>query len=769
MPKGTRRTQPNPAEDRRREAPGAEQNPQAQEMQPIRMPAELAQRADIRNAGSMPGAMPQGMPQRSMMPDGMQRPPMPANMAAQRGLQGIMAPGSRPMQPGMMQQPAPQQAEGGPQPVPGGVGPVPPLADGSSGSGSTVDASRMDGLQEETRQQTGITTEKLRDAEMLLMEYRNGKASVDNRIIAAQEWWRLHNWPEIQRTRGTRGATARKSATAWLWNCIVGKHADAIDCYPEPIILPRMQDDKKEAQMLSDVVPVVMEMNDFEETYSLCQWQKMQEGTGGYGIFWDKTKLNGLGDISIQKINLLNLFWQPDINDIQDSPNLFYVTILENETLEEMYPELKGRLKNLTISIAEYQRQDSRGSKSRSAVVDWYYKKWVNGRRVLHYCKFVGDIILYSTENNGETRGLYDDGLYPFVLDPLYPVEGNPTGYGYIDIGRDAQADIDTLNQAMVQSAVVNSTPRHFIRKDGGVNEDEFADWSKPFVHVNGQLGEDSIRQVQTQTMDGMALNMLQQKIDELKFVTGNTDVQNGGTPTGVTAASAIAALKEDAGRSSKDSTKAAYRAYAKIVRMVIERIRQFYDIPRQFRILGETGQEKFVDYSNRGITPQPVPGGLGLEDGYRLPVFDIEVRAQRENAYTKMSQNELALQFLQLGFFNPQMTDQALMAIDMMEFKGKEELTQKLQTMGTMAQRAQQLGQVAMTLAQTYEPQLQPQLEQLIAMTTGGQVPQQPAGGAPVNLSTGGDNTMDPGRAQKENPIVTKARERAANASRPN
>ena len=613
----------------------------------------------------------------------------------------------------------------------------------------------------------GITAEKLREAERILMDYKSGKGSVDRRIIQAQEWWRMHNWNEITRTKGTRGASEQKSATGWLWNCIVGKHADAIDSYPEPIILPRMMDDKQEAEMLSDVVPVVMEMNDFEETYSRCQWQKMQEGTAGYGVFWDKTKLNGLGDISIRKINLLNLFWQPGVTDLQDSENLFYVTIVANHQLEGMYPQLKGKLKNQTISISEYIQQDSKGNDSRSAVIDWYYKKWENGRQVLHYCKFVNEEILYSTENNGEP-GLYDDGLYPYVLDPLFPVEGQPTGYGYIDIGKDAQSDIDTLNQAMVRSAVVNSTPRHFIRRDGAVNEDEYADWSLPFVHVNGNLGEDSIREIKVGAMDGSALNMLQQKIDELKFITGNTDVQNGGTPTGVTAASAIAALKEDAGRSSKDSTKAAYRAYSKIVHMVIERIRQFYDIPRQFRILGVTGQEKFVDYSNRGIKPQMIPGQMGMDDGYRMPVFDIEVRAQRENAYTKMSQNELALQFLQLGFFNPGMVDQSLMAIDMMEFKGKEEITQKIMQMGTMAQRAAQLGQVALTLANDHEPNLIPQLQQLIAMTTGQQA--QPQGGAPVKLDGAvGETDAISGKKPKENPIVTRAKERAQNASRPN
>ena len=64
---------------------------------------------------------------------------------------------------------------------------------------------------------------------------------------------------------------------------------------------------------------------------------------------------------------------------------------------------------------------------------------------------------------------------------------------------------------------------------------------------------------------------------------------------------------------------------------------------------------------------------------GMRLPVFDIKVNPQKASPYSKMAQNELALQFYQAGFFSPQMADQALMAMSMMEFEGKDELLRKI------------------------------------------------------------------------------------------
>ena len=607
--------------------------------------------------------------------------------------------------------------------------------------------------------------DRIIEAERLLMKYKAGKASVDKRIINAQDWWKIRNWLQIENARGTKGATEIKSATAWLWSCIVGKHAEAMDSFPEPVILPRMEEDKAEAQILSDVLPVVLQMNGFEEEYSDAQWQKFQEGTAGYHIGWDKTKLGGMGDISIRNISLLNLFWEPGVEDIQESQNVFYVQIVDSTQLEAQYPQLKGKLKNSYLKPAEYRKDDSVSVDGKSVLVDWYYHKWNGPRKVLHYCQFVNHIVLYSTETSGEANGLYDDGDYPFVLDPLYPVHGSPAGYGLIDIARDAQMDIDTLNQAMVQNAVVTSTPRWFIQTDGQINEDEYADWSRPFVHTGGGLGETSLRQITATGIQGNALSMLERKIDEMKFVCGNTDVQNGGTPAGVTAASAIAALQEQSGRGSKDSSRSSYRAANKIYRMAIERIRQFYDIPRTFRILGENGQEKFVQYNNARLKEQELQGGLNLPNGYRKPEFDIDVRSERETAYTKLSQNELMIQLFQMGAFAPQNTDQILMMMEGMDFRGKDEIMNRIRQMGTMTDALAQVGQIALALASRYDPamaeQLAPILQQ-IGMDAGGMV-QSGDGGAKLqqNDSITGKNTQEAAGVQK-------ARETVQNATRP-
>ena len=608
---------------------------------------------------------------------------------------------------------------------------------------------------QQTAQPIGV--EQIRMAMETLNRYKSGKSVLEQRVIAAEQWWRLQHWNEMK-TAGNPYDPQWRSA--WLFNVIMGKHADAVAAFPEPAIRPREPDDRQEAAMLTSIVPVILEQNDFEETYSDSCWTKMKQGTLIWGVFWDSSKLNGLGDVSVREIDILNLFWEPGVTDIQKSKNLFYTELVDNDVLKQRYPQVGDTLRGDSTFVSKYKTDDQVDTTNKSLVVDWYYKQIVNGKSVLHFCKFVGETVLASTENDAQMQnGLYDDGDYPFVVDALFPVKGTIAGYGYIDIGKSAQEQIDVLNQAMVKNSVMACSPRWFIRTDGSINEKEYADWRKPFVHTDGNLGQDSVMPITVAQLSGNYINVIQNKIEELKWTTGNTDVNNGSVSSGVTAASAIAALQEASGRSSKDATRSAYRAYARLIRMVIERIRQFYDLPRKFRIHGQLGMEEYVTYSNQNLKQQQMLG-LGTQPAWRKPVFDIEVSAQKSSEYTRLSQNELALQFYQLGFFDPARTDQALATLDMMDFDGKDEISQKIAQNGTLQQELAQWQQMALALAERFDPAMADGLAQQI-LGAGGQTAAQSTGSGDVSLADGAA-----GEAEAAN--VTKAREQAQNSSQP-
>ena len=614
-----------------------------------------------------------------------------------------------------------------------------------------------------------IDADAIRKASEILRKYKEGKERLEKKIIANEEFWKLRQWNYMN-----DGKDDFKPATSWLWSCIQSRYSDAMDSYPTCNFQPRQQDDKAEALKLSSIVPVILEQNRYEDVYSDIVWYTLKHGGSIQGIFWDGTKHNGLGDIAIKKIDFINFFWEPGITDIQESQNIFNTELVSNSILEQRYSQCAGKLGAKAITLAKYLYDDNVDTSDKSVVVDWYYHTYVNGKKTLQYVKYVNDIVLYATENeiigkekvtiDPETRipltipleeplakrGLYDHALYPFVTMALYPVEGSICGYGLTDIGRDTQLQIDQLNKAITDNAIEGATPRFFVRDDGTINIKEYENKSNKFVKVVGNIGEENIRPIDTKRLDSIYVNFLNQKIEELKYVTSNQDVNNGATTTGVTAASAIAALQESAGKNARSSNKTFHRAFRDVCYQIVELIRQFYDIPRTFRIMPDgMTQEQFVQYSNQGLVAQPQMT-MGADMGLRIPEFDIDITSEKANPYKKMEINELALSFYNAGFFNPQMTDQALACLNMMDFTKKEEVMLKIQENGTLQEMLLMYQQMALQLAQRIDPALAEQVANQILSQ----------GGQPVPHSMGLQADMD--GVGEEHPNVTRARNTA-------
>ena len=536
-----------------------------------------------------------------------------------------------------------------------------------------------------------IGAEEVARAEQILQKYKAGKAALDQRLVDNELWFRMGHWKNYQNPM-MEGKP--QPSSGWLFNSIANKHADAMDNYPAPNVLPRAPDDEQTARVLSSVLPVVLEQADYEQVYSDTWWRKLKQGTGVKGVFWDPEQRGGVGEITVRPMNLLMLYWEPGVDDIQASPNFFSLSLEDTDQLTERWPQLEGHSTS-ALEVPHYLHDGGLDTNGKSVVVDWYYKKRnAEGRRVLHYCKFCNGVVLYASENDPEYagRGFYDHGQYPFVFDPLFVEEDSPAGFGYIDVMKECQTAIDRMNHAMDENVLLSSKQRYVLSDAAGVNEEELADFSRDIVHVVGRLGDDSFRPLQTTGLQGNSLSYRNSRIEELKEISGNRDMTQGGTAGGVTAASAIAALQEAGSKLSRDMLKSAYRAFAKECYLIVDLMRQFYDEDRIFRIIGETGRSEFVHFSGAALRAQALPGVGGVELGSREPIFDIVVSAEKKSTFSRLAQNETAKECYQLGFFAPRNADAALAALEMMDFEGIEKVRQRVRQNGTLAQRLEQL-----------------------------------------------------------------------------
>ena len=612
-----------------------------------------------------------------------------------------------------------------------------------------------------------IGAEEVAEATAILQKYKAGKAALDKRIVDNELWFRMGHWKNYQNPM-MEGKP--QPASGWLFNSIANKHADAMDNYPAPNVLPRAADDAQTAQVLSSILPVVLEQADYEQVYSDTWWRKLKQGTGVKGVFWDPEARGGVGEIAIRPMNLLMLYWEPGVADIQASPHFFSLSMENTRQLENRWPQLKGHSASV-LDVPRFLHDGGLDTTEKSVVVDWYYKKPDEaGRTLLHYCKFCNGVVLYASENDPALadRGFYDHGKYPFVFDTLFVEEDSPAGFGYIDVMKDTQTAIDEMNAAMDENVKLSAKARYIIQDGAGINEKELADFGKDIVHAAGRVTDETLRPLQTAGLAGNLITYRDARVAELKEISGNRDVSQGGTTSGLTAASAIAALQEAGSKLSRDMLKSAYRAFAKECYFIIDLMRQFYDESRVYRITGDSGQPEYIQFSGAMLQPQPVGMIGGVELGSREPVFDITVSAAKKSTFSRLSQNETAKECYQMGLFAPANADAALAVLDMMDFEGIEKVRERVQQNGTLYTQLQQAMEQLQKLSAIIDQQNGTNMSAMAgaaaqaAGTTGGGS----GGQTTAKTATNGLGAVVGGGG---NSLATQAAKRAMNVNNPN
>ena len=561
-----------------------------------------------------------------------------------------------------------------------------------------------------------FTPDKVSEVLQILHEYKDGKTTVDMKATENQEWWRLRHWNVIQ-GKTEAGKAKVEVGSAWAVNSILNKHADFMDSFPKANVLAREADDEEEAQILSKILPAIEEHTDAEQVYNTAGYDFLIDGTAITAVLWDPMAHDGMGDIKKTNVDIHNVFWQPGIEDIQQSKYFFDVSVADVNDVKLQYPDIADRIGGGKQGfITEYIHDDNINHQNDIEIINCYYKtlemrpvlinidpqtvaQHLVPREILHMAIIIGDQCVFCSEDNPEYQdGFYKHGKYPYVFRKCFPVKDSPCGFGYLDIMKYPQRDIDKLDQAIMKNTMMKAKPRWWVKKNADINKEAFADWNEEIVEVgSGDLGS-AVQQMDVDTLPAIVETHLEAKIDELKEISGNRDFSQGSTASGVTAASAIAALQEAGSKLSRDINKAMYRGSREEYYLEIELIRQFYTEPRTFRIDDGSGRYEYMDYSNVNIAPQDITTPEGTR--HKKSIFDLEVSAEKQSPFSRASQNETAKELYQMGLFAPDNATSALVCLDMMEFEGKEKIKQQIQQNDTFMQQFQQMQQLIIQLS---------------------------------------------------------------------
>lgn len=465
--------------------------------------------------------------------------------------------------------------------------------------------------------------------------------------------------------------------TPFIFSAVENTRADLVDNFPSANILEREPDGTGTAELLSKIVPAQLEISDFKRVFKENVRCKLKYGTAVYGVFYN----DFTGNIDIRSIDLLDVYVDMHIPDIQESRFLFIRAAVENSVLSREYPQFK----ELFSGDADIETLDrTYRLKNRTSVTDCYYKK-PDG--TVHMLKLCGDTVIAATEDmEGYEGGLYNHGRYPVVFDTLYPVHHCPFGFGMIDIGKTLQIGINKLDQAITENIMCGAKPRYLAKRNGGINETEFRDISRSVVHYEGET--EAIKPIDHNTISEYYLSHRESKKEELKEILGNRDFQQGQTAGGVTAASAIESLRQTGEKRSRSVINDTYDSYKKIVYMMLELMRQFFSEERVYRITDELGQKAFARFCNSMMYRIRWSETGAYSESL---VFDIDVVPQRESPYARETVNKTIMELWNGGVLSGEKAENAIIALKNMNFDGKEQLIADMQSLARSTVQTQQ------------------------------------------------------------------------------
>lgn len=452
-----------------------------------------------------------------------------------------------------------------------------------------------------------------------------------------------------------------------LFSAIENVHSEIMDNYPEALLLPCTTDDEKLAHILQTIVNTTLDRRSFTSKYRHEMLRLLKHGACCFSVIWNSSLYGGYGDIDVIPWDIRCFLWDPSYDNIQDGKSVFKFSFHDRSWFKEHYPNKYERINSCGWRSEIKRYNDDMESNSPTddiMLMERWYKKYdpETGRYILQMAKIAGGVVLEWSENDPVMRknGVYSDGLYPFVVIPLYELEDMPVGMGMIDVFRSEQEYIDMLDRIILKNAMMSGKLRLLKDTRCNIPKEKLADWDEDVLE-GSDISERSIRWFQPAPLAPMIHDHLEYKISMLKKDSGQTELARGESASSVTAASAILALQNAASKRTRNIVGRIYDRYTEIVRMILSRIAQFYDDTRTVRVVGKDGTH--MEY----FDPETY-------NNFSFYDFDVKVRAQKKNPYEVIYNNDIARELKELGIID------AEEMIDLMNFEGKELLQSKLE-----------------------------------------------------------------------------------------
>lgn len=531
------------------------------------------------------------------------------------------------------------------------------------------------------------------------------------------------------------------------------------DSRPRFDFLPQEPQDIEFAKILSQVASSDWEQGNWLMKLAENLYDSHIHGAALASMEYDARKKLGLGAICYNVADPTYCFPDPNAFDVNERSEFFiYAEPVDVEILKKEYPEHKDHIKPDLIDLAQGDKTDLDQVRFKSPVDNktilegtsayeanyrnqalkitcWlkdddfediekarqledgteekYYEqqlKYPNGRKI---CLASG--VLLSDGPNP-----YEDGLFPYARLVNYLLPREFWGISEVEQLQSPQKIFNKLVSYALDVLTLMGNPIWKVGTGSGVDTDNL--FNRPGLIVEAE----DISQIQREEgvqLQPYVLQLIDRMQDWFQEIGGRTDVTQGVSPGGVTAASAISSLQEAAQTRLRQKSRNLDAFLQHMGQLYKNRVFQFYSAPRIVRLTNDDNSQRYfklhienIDDGMGGKTRKATVRGYTMgEDGsytedleakeYLLKGdFDVKVATGSSLPFAKTEKANLAFKMMEAGAIDEL---ELLKAVDWPNAEGVYQEVQERQKQKAM-DKMQLEAQAAQAAAPPMDPQSQ-------------------------------------------------------------
>lgn len=505
----------------------------------------------------------------------------------------------------------------------------------------------------------------------LFREFRGAYLAEWQRLERCERMYRGDHWHDVPQN----DPNEPRPVTPIIQSTVENMKAELMDRIPEAVILPESPADTEVARVIEAIIKQNHDADGYAKEYRKIVHDLLVGGYCVQEVGYDNSLNGGLGGAFLRHVDARSILFDPLATEPQEARAVFKLSLRTREYIGSHFPKAApfltadafGRPDAVEDGILHADRQDA------VLFLEYWWREFdaENERYTVHMAQIAGNQVL-ADSREAKPDGLFEHGLYPFVVTPMFTRKGSCLGLGIVDMFETQQKYADKLDQIVLKNALMASHNKLLVTEASGFDTEDLRDWSKE-VHTGESLN--GVTWFSTPPLPAYIIGYIGSIRESIKQESGANEFSRGAVTNGVTAASAIAAMQEMSNKRARMIARALHESFRDAVRLEIEVEREFNFFTRRVNVTVD-GELKECNFESAMLMRRSGNGRT------LLPIeFYISVKAQQETKYAAMTQNELALRMLQSGMMTP------AQAVELMVFEGKDQLLKQIREQNEQAQ----------------------------------------------------------------------------------